>query len=114
VTIRRCWRGFGRSLPEELTKGTDEYVMTILGPLKSQATTWPSAHTNDALYAMFRGGTAGVGMIEPSRYLAELTAKAGHPSYFYRFAYVPEAPAGKGPMTMTSSFPSLVAIHLCR
>jgi para-nitrobenzyl esterase len=36
-------------------------------------------------------------MVEPSRNLAELTARAGQPSYFYRFSYVPEALRGQMP-----------------
>jgi para-nitrobenzyl esterase len=34
-------------------------------------------------------------MVEPSLNLAELTAKAGQPAYFYRFSYVAKAQRGK-------------------
>ncbi|HYB11859.1 MAG TPA: carboxylesterase family protein, partial [Myxococcota bacterium] len=69
---------------------TPQELFALFGPLASQARTLYDPNGDASLQELIQNVIADRSMVEPSRNLAELTARAGEPAYFYRFSYVPE------------------------
>ena len=70
---------------------TKDALFAQFGPLASQARKLYDPNGDVSFKDLTQAIVADETIIEPSRYLAELMAKAGQPAYFYRFSYVPEA-----------------------
>jgi para-nitrobenzyl esterase len=76
---------------------TKDALFAMFGALASEARHLYDPKGEATLKDLLQAVMADFRMIEPSRHLAGLTAKAGQPSYFYRFAYVPAALREKVP-----------------
>lgn len=69
---------------------TKDALFAPFGVWASQARTLYDPRGDASLKALIQAIIADGVMVEPSRYLAEVMARAGQPAYFYRFSYVPE------------------------
>jgi para-nitrobenzyl esterase len=76
-------------LADGQAKNKDE-LFAAFGPLASQARALYDPQGDTSLEALNQAVFADRTMVEPSRFLAELTTMAGQPAYLYRFSYVPE------------------------
>jgi para-nitrobenzyl esterase len=70
---------------------TKNALFAKFGSLSPEARTLYDPTGNASFEDVLQGVCADFAMLEPSRNLAEWTAKAGQPAYFYRFSYVPVA-----------------------
>ena len=77
-------------------KDKDE-LFAQFGPLASQARALYDPKGNASLKDLIQAVVADRTFLEPPRYLAEVTGKAGQRAYFYRFSYVPPARRGVVP-----------------
>ena len=76
---------------------TKDALFAPFGVLASQARTLYDPRGDASLKALIQTIIADGVMVEPSRYLAEVMARASQPAYFYRFSYVPELQRGQVP-----------------
>jgi para-nitrobenzyl esterase len=76
---------------------TKEALFAPFGPFAPQARALYDPKGEATLKELVQAVIADRSMVEPSRNLVELTAKAGQPAYYYRFSYVPEAQRGSLP-----------------
>lgn len=71
--------------------GSREELFAVFGPHAGEARALYDPRGDQPLEELMQQVFADEAMVEPSRHLADVTARAGQPTWWYRFSYVPES-----------------------
>ena len=71
--------------------GSKEELFALFGPRAGAARALYDPRGDQPLEELKQQVFADAMMVEPSRHLADVTARAGQPTWWYRFSYVPES-----------------------